>query len=313
MCPPRPGVTDSFPGVIILRPAAVAALSLALAAAGAVAAAPAQAAAECRPTSLQPPFFVVGHKLQPVTFDVTSQLVEVPDPEPTEAPAPAPVPVVPAAEGGVAQVTPLTGAPRPKDPKKFAAGLAKLRAAAKARAAKGGAGAQSGCLGTAWGIIEENGLWVVEGSAPTVEIDPTLADNAMAGRHTVYIYDLSTPEGDLVGEARQDLRRYTTWGGSFDASEPVKVNANVRLTGKLSRVNWPATTYSSYTGRPVEVQFQPVGGHFSTVARTTTGRGGVATVNVKATRDGAWRFFYPGAVVASRAYSVPDYVDTTPK
>ena len=91
------------------------------------------------------------------------------------------------------------------------------------------------------------------------------------------------------------------------------MNTTGRLTGKLSRVYWPKGNSTTDTGRPVEMQFQPVGGHFSTVARTTTGKGGVATVNVKATRDGAWRFFYPGAVVASRAYSVPDYVDTTPK
>ncbi|MDX3069008.1 calcium-binding protein [Streptomyces sp. ND04-05B] len=94
------------------------------------------------------------------------------------------------------------------------------------------------------------------------------------------------------------------------APEPVRKNAKLTVTGKLTRADWKARKNAGYSGRSVKLQFRKKGTDtYSTVKTVGSGSGGALKTTVKATADGYWRWTFAGNSTTSAAKAKGDYVD----
>jgi hypothetical protein len=91
--------------------------------------------------------------------------------------------------------------------------------------------------------------------------------------------------------------------------EPVRKGRTITVSGALTRANWETLKYAGYPGRTVRLQFKPTGGSWATVKTATSGKGGTVTTTVKATKDGCFRFVFPGSSTTAKATSGADCVD----
>lgn len=93
------------------------------------------------------------------------------------------------------------------------------------------------------------------------------------------------------------------------APEPVTKGKTITVTGALSRINWHDFQYYRYANQPVRLQFRTPSGTYTTIKTVTAGSTGALKTTVIATRDGYWRFSYPGNATTAAANAPGDYVD----
>ncbi|MGW3727280.1 hypothetical protein [Streptomyces sp. NPDC000851] len=93
--------------------------------------------------------------------------------------------------------------------------------------------------------------------------------------------------------------------------EPVKKDATLTITGKLTRANWETGTYVGLpSGQKVVLQFRKAGTtNYTNVKGIQTAAGGALKTTVKASVDGYWRFTYAGITSTAPATVAGDYVD----
>ncbi|MEU6374536.1 calcium-binding protein [Streptomyces sp. NPDC046909] len=94
------------------------------------------------------------------------------------------------------------------------------------------------------------------------------------------------------------------------APEPVKKGKTITVTGKLSRANWDAGTYSGYASQPVKLQFRKKGSSTYTTVKTikTTSTGALKTT-VTASADGYYRYSFAGTSTTPAVNATGDYID----
>ncbi|MET7567018.1 calcium-binding protein [Streptomyces sp. NPDC005492] len=92
--------------------------------------------------------------------------------------------------------------------------------------------------------------------------------------------------------------------------EPVKKGKTITVTGKLTRANWDAGTYSGYSTQPVKLQFRKKSATTYTTVKTikTTSTGSLKTT-VKATVDGYFRYSFAGTTTTPAVNATGDFVD----
>ena len=164
-----------------------------------------------------------------------------------------------------------------------------------------------------WLTVPELGLYADE-SADVETIDPDFLSNTDAGRRAAVLSycDDATFESCAELSTSFVLRRYTSFGGTFDATpEPIDELATLRMTATLQRYNWETGRFDPYTptNGVAVIQFQPVGGHFFDYKEVAIGPRGVVNGAVVARLDGAWRYRFPGNIAAGAQFSLPDYVE----
>ncbi len=144
--------------------------------------------------------------------------------------------------------------------------------------------------------------------------DPVDLANAHAGKWSV----------DALVDTRDGATVFARGIGSFSlkraarltvnaAPEPVAKGATITVTGKLSRANWDTYRYAGYVGRTVHLQFRPKNSStYTTVTSATTNGTGTLHANVKAVKDGYWRWNFTGTATTGPAQAAGDYVDVRP-
>jgi hypothetical protein len=92
--------------------------------------------------------------------------------------------------------------------------------------------------------------------------------------------------------------------------EPVKKGKTITVTGKLSRANWDAGTYSGYSTQPVKLQFRKKGSSTYTTLKTikTNSTGNLKTT-VTASTDGYFRYSFAGTSTTPAVSAAGDFVD----
>ncbi|WP_351230152.1 calcium-binding protein [Streptomyces sp. NPDC002133] len=92
--------------------------------------------------------------------------------------------------------------------------------------------------------------------------------------------------------------------------EPVKKDATITVTGKLSRANWDTHKYAGYASQPVKLQFRAKSsGTYTTVKTITTSSAGTLSTTVKAMADGYYRYSFAGTSTTPAANATGDFVD----
>ena len=151
-------------------------------------------------------------------------------------------------------------------------------------------------------------------SASVHTFSPNLLRNTDAGRKAGTFTYCDDATFEACGELSTSfvLRRYTSFGGTFDAyPEPIDELATLRMTATLQRYNWETGRFDPYTPNNgiAVIQFQPVGGHFFDYKEVAIGPRGVVNGAVVARLDGAWRYRFAGTNSAGAQFSLPDYVE----
>ncbi|MFJ2159213.1 calcium-binding protein [Streptomyces sp. NPDC087856] len=96
-----------------------------------------------------------------------------------------------------------------------------------------------------------------------------------------------------------------------DASpEPVKKGKTITVSGKLTRANWDAGTYSGYSTQPVKLQFRKKSSStYTTVKTIKTSSNGSLKTTVKATVDGYFRYSFAGTSTTPAVNATGDFID----
>jgi hypothetical protein len=91
--------------------------------------------------------------------------------------------------------------------------------------------------------------------------------------------------------------------------EPVKKNATLTVTSKLTRANWDNHKWQAYTKQSVKLQFLKAGTTaWKTVKTVKSSTTGAVKATAKATAAGKWRFVYAGNSASSAVTSAADTV-----
>ncbi|MFF5358143.1 calcium-binding protein [Streptomyces scabiei] len=119
-------------------------------------------------------------------------------------------------------------------------------------------------------------------------------------------------DGDRISTDRAatfTVRRLA--GLTVNASpEPVRRNATLTVTGRLTRADWKTHRNTGYSGRSVKLQFRRSGtAAYRTVKTVASGSGGTLRTTVGATADGHWRWTFAGNGTTSTARATGDHVD----
>ncbi|MFI6401678.1 calcium-binding protein [Streptomyces sp. NPDC050548] len=92
--------------------------------------------------------------------------------------------------------------------------------------------------------------------------------------------------------------------------EPVKKGKTITVTGKLTRANWDAGTYSGYSTQPVKLQFRKNGSStYTTVKTIKTSSTGALKTTVTASVDGYFRYSFAGTSTTPAVNATGDFVD----
>jgi hypothetical protein len=170
---------------------------------------------------------------------------------------------------------------------------------------------------TFWSIEITSASVYVYTDSPDESFDPELLNEGDAGRHTAVVQYCDAAYSCEKTTDAFSLRKATSFGSTFNAApEPVRKDATIRMTARLSRVRWGYlwdergryVPYAPKNGVAV-IQFQPVNGRFRDFKTVPVGKGGVVNGAVVAKADGAWRYRFPGNVSTAPTFSKPDYVD----
>jgi hypothetical protein len=156
-----------------------------------------------------------------------------------------------------------------------------------------------------WSIeIDDTVTMYADDTQPVVLFDRRNLVNTNAGKHTATVVYCDADEVCDGTTVTFVLRRYTSFGGTFDAAEPAVENTTLRMTGTLQRYNWETGRFDGYgpSGAVVYAQFQPVGGHFFDYKQVPVGKAGVTPGAVVAHVDGAWRYRFPGNISSGASW-----------
>ncbi|EDY48346.1 hypothetical protein CRV15_17100 [Streptomyces clavuligerus] len=94
------------------------------------------------------------------------------------------------------------------------------------------------------------------------------------------------------------------------APEPVKKNANLTVTGALTRANWDVNRYTGYSAQPVKLQYRAKDAKtYTTVKTVTTDSVGKLKTTVKATADGYYRYSFAGTSTTKPVTTAGDFID----
>ncbi|MFE1443605.1 calcium-binding protein [Streptomyces sp. NPDC058739] len=133
--------------------------------------------------------------------------------------------------------------------------------------------------------------------------------NGDAGTWRLYV-DATALDGDHHRKAAASVSVLRAAKVTANAApEPVTKGRPITVTGTLSRVSWNDSAYHRYAGQPVRLQFRTPTGTYTTVRTVTAGPTGYLRTTVTATRDGYWRYSYPGNTTTGPANAPGDYVD----
>ncbi|KOV59671.1 lipoprotein [Streptomyces sp. NRRL WC-3618] len=92
--------------------------------------------------------------------------------------------------------------------------------------------------------------------------------------------------------------------------EPVRKDATITVTGRLTRANWDGANYTGYGNQAVKLQFRKGGTNtYTTVKTIRTAANGDLRTTVKATVDGFFRYVSATTTTTSDAYAAPDFID----
>ncbi|MBW8737393.1 MAG: hypothetical protein JF621_09780 [Streptomyces turgidiscabies] len=92
--------------------------------------------------------------------------------------------------------------------------------------------------------------------------------------------------------------------------EPVRKDATITVTGRLTRANWDGANYTGYGNQAVKLQFRKNGTNtYTTVKTIRTAANGDLKTTVKATVDGFFRYVSATTTTTSDAYAAPDFID----
>ncbi|MFJ5779036.1 calcium-binding protein [Streptomyces sp. NPDC093094] len=174
---------------------------------------------------------------------------------------------------------------------------------------RGPAAAPTGALGA----FDKPPCTVVDAATTRCDFWFTMGDgwwqNADAGAWRLYV-DAEALDGDHHRKAAASFTLQRASKLTVDAApEPVTKGKPITVTGALSRVSWNDFTYHRYANQPVRLQFRTPTGHYTTVKTVTAGPTGHLRTVVTATRDGYWRYSYPGNTTTGPANAPGDYVD----
>ncbi|MFF0205951.1 calcium-binding protein [Streptomyces sp. NPDC005017] len=133
--------------------------------------------------------------------------------------------------------------------------------------------------------------------------------NGDAGTWRLFV-DTAALDGDYHRKAAASVSVLRTSKVTANAApEPVTKGKPITVTGALSRVNWNDARYDRYANQPVRLQFRTPTGTYATVRTITASPTGYLKTTVTATRDGYWRYSYPGNTTTGPANAPGDYVD----
>jgi hypothetical protein len=92
--------------------------------------------------------------------------------------------------------------------------------------------------------------------------------------------------------------------------EPVKKGRTITVTGKLTRANWDANTYTAYSGVYAQLQFRKKGTTtYKTVKSVKTTSTGALKTTVTASADGYYRYTFVGTATTAPVSAAGDYID----
>ncbi|ANW18928.1 hypothetical protein [Streptomyces clavuligerus] len=145
----------------------------------------------------------------------------------------------------------------------------------------------------------------------TVNVDPAYFSNTYAGRWNALAIAVGN-DGNLVQKfraAHTHVQRDSRL--TVDAApEPVKKNANLTVTGALTRANWDVDRYTGYSAQPVKLQYRAKDAKtYTTVKTVTTDSVGKLKTTVKATADGYYRYSFAGTSTTKPVTTAGDYID----
>lgn len=140
-----------------------------------------------------------------------------------------------------------------------------------------------------------------------LRITPGSMGNSEAGRWQswVTVHGQSTPEA--AGPTFRLLRAARL--STNAAPEPVRKGRTVTVTGTLSRADWDSLRYRGYGSRPVSLQFRTTAGSYRTVKTVSTAKDGGVRATITASKDGCFRFVFPGSATTAAVTSPGDCVD----
>lgn len=143
----------------------------------------------------------------------------------------------------------------------------------------------------------------------------TFAGSSLAGTWGVE-YDVIAKNLDSGTDPIQDpdvlfkLLKRAKLAAADATPEPVKKNATLTITSKLTRANWATGKYGAYAGQKVKLQFEKAGtSSWATVKTISSSSTGALKATTAATVDGTYRYVYAGNATTSSVASAGDYVD----
>ncbi|CAL9327889.1 calcium-binding protein [Streptomyces sp. enrichment culture] len=140
-------------------------------------------------------------------------------------------------------------------------------------------------------------------------MDENWFQNADAGTWRLYVNAVAL-DGDYHRKSAASLSLLRDSNVTANAApEPVTKGKPITVTGALSRVSWNDSRYYRYAGQPVRLQFRTPTGTYTTVKTVTASSTGYLKTTVTATRDGYWRYSYPGNTTTGPANAPGDYID----
>ncbi len=117
-----------------------------------------------------------------------------------------------------------------------------------------------------------------------------ITSNACAGDWVLSIsaFDWSAEGGYVSGDERiVRFKRHSRIDNHNASPEPIRSGDTVRVAADLRRASWNDWRYGGVGGRPVELQFKPSGGSYSTIKTVTSDSVGHVSTSTGQYRDGA--------------------------
>ena len=141
-----------------------------------------------------------------------------------------------------------------------------------------------------------------------VRVNPGGVQNADAGRWTSAVY--ITWDSHNTNDDGPSFRILRAARLSANATpEPVRKGRTVTVIGTLKRANWETKKYAGYAKRHVVLQYRTLSGSYTNVKTVTSGSHGKVKAQVKATKDGCYRFVFRGSSTTAKVTSKGDCID----
>jgi hypothetical protein len=143
------------------------------------------------------------------------------------------------------------------------------------------------------------------------KLDVTDLANELAGTWYLAV-QVTGKDGGTTFKAKAatfSFKRQDKLAAADATPEPVKKNATLTITSKLTRANWNNHKWQAYAKQAVKLQFLKSGTTtWTTVKTVKSSTTGAVKATAKATAAGQWRFVYAGNSASSAVTSAADTV-----